>query len=216
MIKNNKGMSLVEIIVSVTLISMVIILLLSVLITVRNEDERGKVLSTLLMNQAVITKELEADFINLGLIGVASCDDGATRPDRKDTVLSVIPASASLRTLAKGNCLKLIFNPSSTSENTGYLLSYSYGFSDTEQINVVGYRRGDKKVLRETSNLFEGFGTLKNSCVSTSCTLRIDLPVLSDEGDDYGIHLSYLYKSSINFTVTGLTNDIKYRFKIDN
>ena len=216
MMKNNKGMTIVEIIVSITLISIILILLISVLITVRNEDEKGKVTSTLLMNQAIITKEIETDFIELGLIGLASCNDGATRPDRKDTVLSVIPASSSLRTTGEGNCLKLIFDSTKTSDNIGYLLSYSYGFSATDQINVVGYRRGNKKVLRETTSLYNGYGTFKSSCGSESCATRIDLPILNEEGEDYGLHLSYIYKKNINFTITGLTDDTKYRFKIQN
>ncbi|MDD2505316.1 MAG: hypothetical protein PHF21_03480, partial [Bacilli bacterium] len=99
---NNKGMTIVEIIISVTLVSIVLILLLSVLITVRGEDERGKATSDLLMNQALITKEIENDFINLDLIGIATCNDGITLPDRLDTVYKVIPASSSLRTSLKG------------------------------------------------------------------------------------------------------------------
>ncbi len=215
MINNNRGVSLVEIIVSVTLISVVLVLLLTVFITVRNEDEVGKSISNLLINQANITREIETDFIELGLIEIASCNDGATMQDGKDTVLSVVPASASLRILGGGNCLKLIFDKTKTDDNIGYLLFYSYGFSNKELLNVVGYRRGEKRVLRETPVLYDGFGTYNNLCYLDTCTLRIDLPVLSDEGDDYGIHLSYLYNTNIGFKITGLSNDTKYRFKVE-
>lgn len=210
---NNKGISIVEIIISVTLISIVIILLFSVLITVRNEDERGKITSNLLMNQALITKEIETDFINLGLIGIASCNDGAALPDRKDTVLKILPASSSLRTRT-GNCLKLIYDPAKTEENIGYILFYSYGFSDTQQINVVGYSRGNTRVLRETPHLVDEAGTYTNTCAANNCALKIDLPVYNDDGEDFGLHLSYVYKTDLNFTITGLINDSKYRFKV--
>ncbi len=213
MIKNNKGMTLVEIIVGVTLISIILIFLISVLITVRNEDERSRITSTLLMNQANIIKEIENDFIDLGLVGIASCNDGATMPDRKDTVLSVIPASSSLRN-GEGHCLKLIYDSLNTSENIGYLLYYSYGYSDTEQVNIVGYRRGSKRYLRETPFLYEGYGTYKQNCGTDHCSLRIDLPVLNEDGEDFGIHLSYVYKKNINFQITNLTNDTKYHFQV--
>ncbi|NLL02322.1 MAG: type II secretion system protein [Mollicutes bacterium] len=215
MIKNNKGMTLVEIIVGVTLISVILIFLISVLITVRNEDERSRITSTLLMNQANITKEIENDFIDLGLVEIASCNDGATLPDHKDTVLSIIPASSSLRT-GVGHCLKLIYNSLNTPENVGYLLYYSYGYSDTETVNVVGYRRGSKRYLRETPLLYDDFGTYKQNCGTNFCSLRIDLPILNEDGEDFGLHLSYVYSKDINFQITNLTNDTKYHFKLQN
>ncbi|MFA6777572.1 MAG: hypothetical protein WCR80_03915, partial [Bacilli bacterium] len=70
MIKNTKGITIVEIIVSVTLVSIVLILLLSIFITVRNEDERNKISSNLLMNQVLIAREIESDFLDLGLIEI--------------------------------------------------------------------------------------------------------------------------------------------------
>lgn len=215
MIKNNKGITIVEIIISVTLISIVMILLFTVLITVRDEDERGKVVSNLLINQALIVKEIENDFIELGLIGIASCNDGEFYLDKKDTVLNIIPSSSSLRTSAKGNCLKLIYNSAKTEDNIGYLLYYSYGFSATEQTTIVGYRRGDVRVLRETPILHDTFGTYLNNCASTHCSLKIDLPILNEYGEDFGINLSYIYKNDASFSITGLTNDTKYRFKIE-
>lgn len=212
MIKNNKGITIVEIIVSVTLISIVLILLISVFITVRNEDETNKVSSNLLMNQVVITREIESDFIDLGLIEIASCADGGTG---SDTVLSVIPVSSSITKEAQGYCLKLIYNPSKTKDNVGYLLQYSYGFSTTEQINVVGYVRGDKKILREIPVLSDENGFVKNDCGDKVCAVSINIPVMSEE-EDYGVNLSYIFNKDIGFKFTDLELPNNYRFKIDN
>lgn len=212
--RNNKGLTIVEIIISVTLISIVLILILNVLITIRDEDAKGEVTSNLLMNQALITKEIESDFVNLGLVGIESCNDSALNGE--DSVTSIIPSSSSLRLEAKGNCIKFIYNSAKTDNNIGYLLYYSYGFSSTEKINIIGYRRGDVKVLRETPFLTDNVGIYKNSCVNNSCALKIDLPIYNEDGTDYGIHLSYIYKNNTGFIIKGLTNDTKYRFKENN
>ncbi|MDD2208304.1 MAG: hypothetical protein PHU45_02995 [Bacilli bacterium] len=213
MIKNNKGITIVEIIVSVTLISIVLILLLSVFITVRNEDERNKVSSNLLMNQVLITKEIETDFIELGLIEIASCKDGGAG---SDSVLSVIPVSSSITKEAKGHCLKLVYNPSKSKDNVGYLLQYSYGFSTTEQISVAGYIRGDKKILREIPILTEEKGLVKNECGDKACAVSINMPVISEEEEDYGVNLSYIFDKDIGFKFTNLELSNNYRFEIDN
>ncbi|MDD2504663.1 MAG: hypothetical protein PHF21_00115, partial [Bacilli bacterium] len=80
---------------------------------------------------------------------------------------------------------------------------------------VVGYRRGEVRILRETPYLYNDFATYSNSCGPNTCALKIDLPVLNENGEDFGIHLSYVYSKNINFSINGLTNDLKYHFKIE-
>ena len=217
-LKNNKGITIIEIVISVTLIAIVMVFLFGVLITVRGEDEKSKALSTLLMNQALLIKEIEMDFIEYGLIGIESCKDGATRSD--DSVNSVIPFSSSLRsTPAAGTCIKLIYNPAKLVDNVGYLLYYSYDYSSSEKIHVIGYRRGEKRTLRETAlpwseNTIISKNCYPNDISPSSCVISIDVPVLNTDGEDYGIHLSYLYNDLQSFSYP--VSDSHYHFEIKN
>ncbi|MDD4188073.1 MAG: hypothetical protein PHX04_04910 [Bacilli bacterium] len=213
MIKNTKGITIVEIIVSVTLVSIVLILLLSVFITVRNEDERNKISSNLLMNQVLIAREIESDFLDLGLIEIASCADGGAD---NDSVLSILPSSSSITKEAIGYCLKLIYNPSKTKDNVGYLLQYSYGFSKDNLITVIGYVRGDKKTVRETPVLSDTNGLVKNKCGEKVCAVSISMPVVNEEEEDYGINLSYIFSKDMGFKFTDLELANNYRFEISN
>ncbi|MDD4188074.1 MAG: hypothetical protein PHX04_04915 [Bacilli bacterium] len=213
MIKNTKGITIVEIIVSVTLVSIVLILLLSIFITVRNEDERNKISSNLLMNQVLIAREIESDFLDLGLIEIASCADGGAD---NDSVLSILPSSSSITKEAIGYCLKLIYNPSKTKDNVGYLLQYSYGFSKDNLITVIGYVRGDKKTVRETPVLSDTNGLVKNKCGEKVCAVSISMPVVNEEEEDYGINLSYIFSKDMGFKFTDLELANNYRFEISN
>ena len=60
---NNKGVSLTEIIISVTLVSLIIVYLLSMLISLRHESNTSKKISTLQTNQALLSNQIHNDFI---------------------------------------------------------------------------------------------------------------------------------------------------------
>ncbi|MDD4705662.1 MAG: hypothetical protein PHS24_00405 [Bacilli bacterium] len=202
---NTKGISLVEIIISITLISIIIVFILSVLINVRSEDQESKELSQLKLNQALITKEIHTDFIERELIGIESCEDGGPNPSDRlnDSVRSYIKTkSNSFETSGKSYCLKLIYNPAKGEDNVGYLLYYSYYYGDPkenieDEIYVTGYRRGDKSIIRETQKRFDstinGIANINCSLDNPNlCVVLINMPILAKNGDDYGINLSYI------------------------
>lgn len=208
---NNKGITLIEIIISITLISLVIVFLLSVLITVRHEDKTSKSLSHLKMNQALIIKEINTDFIERELIGIESCEDGTIRS--KDSVHQYVKTlNNSLLTDGGGSCLKLIYNPAKGTDNIGYLLAYSYNFSNTNLVNVSGYRRGINSLIRETESSVATKGTAFVNCDFEMCIVSINLPILAENGDDYGINISYIADPSFYFE-TGESD--YYNFEIN-
>lgn len=215
---NNKGISLVEIIISITLISIIIIFILGILINIRTEEQENKELSQLKLNQAIITKEIQTDFIERELIGIESCEDGETRED--DSVRSYIKTSNnSLGEKGKSYCLKFIYNPAKGTDNIGYLLYYSYSYEsiDSKEIFVMGYRRGNKSVIRETQVSIGEVdnGTAKINCQPENhnlCVLTINMPIKAKNGDDYGINLSYLSQKEL---VVTLEPDLHYKFDID-
>lgn len=219
---NNKGISLVEIIISITLISIIIIFILGILINIRTEEQENKELSQLKLNQAIITKEIQTDFIERELIGIEPCNEkGVTREN--DSVRSYIKTRYnSLGEKGKSYCLKFIYNPAKGTDNIGYLLYYSYSYEsiDSKEIFVMGYRRGNKSVIRETQVSIGEVdnGTAKINCQPENhnlCVLTINMPIKAKNGDDYGINLSYLSQLSQKELVVTLEPDLHYKFDID-
>lgn len=182
---NKKGMTLIEIIISITLISIIIVFLLSIFITIRNENNSSKVVSDLLINQALITKEIETDFIELRLNAITDCEPINDLKNNYIIHKSVVAGGY--------KCLKFTFSASS---DVGYLLYYTYQIpEETDPVNVVGYRRGTKSTVRKTNQTPSG-GTVSYKCTGGVCPVIINLPVYSEDGDDYGIHLSYIYNGN--------------------
>ena len=202
---NNKGLTIVEIIIAVTLIAIVLLFLFSVLITVRNQDAASRQLANMLINQAILTKEVETDFIDYELIGIRTCADATVAPttpgpNGNDSVWSVLTSTqdVSLRlSEPKGNCLKLIYNPAKTLDNVGYLMYYSYTYQringNPTTVYVIGYVRGEKRIAREVPLPSSDNGTVTRTCNSsgTYCAFRIFLPVYDKQGEDFSIDLSY-------------------------
>jgi len=72
---NKKGITLVEIIISIVLISIVLILLFSLLISVKDINHESKVNSSYLINKSIVIKRIEEDFNKALALEVKECDD---------------------------------------------------------------------------------------------------------------------------------------------
>ena len=72
----NKGTTLIEIMVSVMLISFVMILLFNILIKVKEEYNLASKRSADAISRATYTRIIQNDLINYGLKGIASCSNG--------------------------------------------------------------------------------------------------------------------------------------------
>jgi len=71
---NNKGITLIEIIISIVLISIVLIFLFSLLITVNDINYESEVNSTYLINKSLILKNIEEDLDKAKNITLDSCN----------------------------------------------------------------------------------------------------------------------------------------------
>ena len=200
---NNKGMTLVELIVSITIISIILVFLINLLITVKNYDNQAQSSSTLLINQSLITREDQYDIINYNLKGVSSCNSSDLTSGNP---LNIVPSNAS-----NVYCVKLIYNNAPNSENNGYLLQYRYEYNDGTYKNVVGYKRGSNQIVRETKitmdpNKYKG--NVTSSCTGntfTKCALKITMPVIDDKDNNYDIIITYIYDKN-NFTYSSNSN----------
>lgn len=76
--KNNKGVTLVELIISIALISIVIVFLFNLLSEVRYVNNNTNFNRKNQQKRAIILKTIEEDFLNRGLVGLAdkTFDDG--------------------------------------------------------------------------------------------------------------------------------------------
>ena len=128
--KNNKGMTIVEILISVCIIALVLTLLFALLIQVRNEENNNSIQSNFLMNQSTFIKQIEEDIVNYGVKAITPCEIGAAG----DTNI----------TISKGHendfkCIKLHFAADYIQDNIGILLIYnSYKKYDSVDGQLVG------------------------------------------------------------------------------
>lgn len=196
--KNNKGVTLVEIIVSVVLISIVIIFIFNLMITVKNINDTSNTSSTNIINKGLIIKKVEEDFQNLGLIAVNSCNA---------TELS----SVMVQNYNKDAyyCLKFTYNQADANYKYGYLIYYSYyNTTSKKDLNIIGYTRGSNITLRETSippKKNDNYNLeIKNSCALETynkCALWISMPVVEDFDSSYDINLSYVYEGNLTIGI---------------
>ena len=74
--KKSNGTTLIEIIVSIILISFVMIFLFNILVDLKSENDLTSKKSTDALNRASYTRIIQNDFINLGLKGITNCSNG--------------------------------------------------------------------------------------------------------------------------------------------
>lgn len=153
---NNKGITLIEIIISIVLISIVLIFLFSLLITVNDINYESEVNSTYLINKSLILKNIEEDFDKASNIKIVECTpenpgdypitelySGYAKPDQTNYF-------GSNDKLKKNKCLKFEYtwkDPDKVSDNDkpGILGIYYY---KNKGSYVISYIRGNTKATR--------------------------------------------------------------------
>lgn len=220
--KNNKGMTIIEILISICIISIVVLLLFNMLIQVRNEDVSNQIQSNFVINQSTFIKELEEDIINYGVKSVSSC--------------SLQEANISSELLNKGyenkfKCIKFEYAADYTSDNTAFLMIYNtYARFDVENGEYKGrddsarwmvqyvrghYRKynGDRPDLTSWRNATQLMKEYPSEVVlndkpyisytagagNTQNAASIVIPIANAEGEHYDINLSYIYQGNNNF-----------------
>ncbi len=206
--KSKDGMTIVELIVSIVLVSVVMILFLNLFITVQGYSIQNQNESDLLINQAVLVKAIEKDINEYKLVGVSTCSSDIFDVKK----YQVIPTGAS-----NVYCLKLTLSDALLDDNIGYIVEYTYTYRDGTTKNVVGYKRGMNQTIREIgyiTNPGADVGIVKSSCssvVNENCALNIMVPMYNEEGDDYSINVAYIYK----YSELTYSPGIDYGFTID-
>ena len=176
---NKKVFTLVEIIVSISLVSVVMIFLFQIITTIKNIYDKQNNKNDIKITVAVITREVERDLSSFGLADVPTktCDM---------TNNSIVPGTAT-----NVKCIKLIYDENNVKNNEGYIVYY-----ENNGKYFLGYKRGKDKII-ETQTVREITVAPKEDIDiiteenSDMASLKITLPV-SDNNDNYDLVINYI------------------------
>ena len=192
--KNNIGMTIVELITSIVLVSIILVFMLNLLITLQYFGVQNQNETDLLVNQAVIIKALEKDINEFKLKGVSNCtiDDliySHTYIDENNKEIivynkyPVVPEEIYKAALKRENnqslnadetkllshlyCLKLIFDNTLIEDNIGYLVQYSYNYDCVMDENKKCEKDKDGKIIYDQKNVV-GYKRASNQTIRES------------------------------------------------
>ena len=187
---NNKGITLIEIIISVALISIVLVFLFSLLIQVNNENADNEVNSSYLVHQSTFTKQIEEDFIEYKLQSGASCttSDVSKTEATKPLYLPKLKSTPDFTVTSSSHnikCLKFTLD-------NGNITAFLFLYKTTNDETALSYYRGDFKqsVKLENFDWNENKNNIKDDDASTDYKVY-SLPIIGPDNNDYSLNLSY-------------------------
>lgn len=138
--KNNKGMTLVEIIISIALISIVLLFLFALLVTVNDINTESEVNSSYLINKSLILKNIEEDLSKAKSIQLSKCEVNNFYTSYNTSLLTNEDYKVS-------QCLALNYYDSSGTQlgETAYIGLYYYS---NKLSYVISYIHGNIKATR--------------------------------------------------------------------
>ena len=140
---NKKGFTLVEIIVSISLVSVVMIFLFQIITTIKNIYDKQNNKNDIKITVAVITREVERDLSSFGLESTPElCDNNEVKNN------NVIPKSVDENSL---KCIKLIYDENNVKNNEGYVVYYK---NKNNNKYFLAYKRGKGNII-ETQTVRE-------------------------------------------------------------
>ena len=224
--KYNRGVTIVELLISVSIIGMVLLFLFSMLIQVREEDNDNNIQSNFIINQSTFIKTIEEDISNYGVKGISGCsyiDAGVSG----DTVVS--------QDRKNFKCIRFDFDSEFLKDNVGYLIIYNY-YTKYDAINkkydihsgkwMIKYARGYYKTCDyngnytnwvETTRVMSEMPSVIDLSESAYVTYTaqasginaasIVLPIINEAGEHYDIDLSLIFNGNTNFYCQSKDND---------
>lgn len=225
--KYNKGVTIIEILISVAIVGMVLLLLFSLLLQVRNEDTDNNIQSNFIINQSTFIKAIEEDITNYGVKAVSAC--------------SLSDVNINSATVVAGDeenfkCIRIEYNANYLKDKVGYLIVYNY-YSKYEVVNgknkgtepkwMIKYVRGyyDKctngkptkstwkeeitvmKEIPEDIDMTESPYVIYTSQAGSAMNAAsIVVPIKNVKGEHYDINLGFTFKGNSNFYCKANTN----------
>lgn len=219
--KYNHGTTILEVLISIILISIIIGLLFTLLVAIQEDDEENNLNSSFSLASSTIIKAVEEDSINYNIKRVSSCTLQDAGID-SNTVAS-----------SKYECIRLEYDKNNTKDNIGYITIYEYyktydsrycpnGENACNPTWVIRYTRGSykdcisgdiasnyiyrpvKTTMREylsgvnIGDVKVSYNTDYNSSLSYSNQLLnpvlITMPVSTYNGRHYDINIAFNHK----------------------
>ena len=227
--KYNQGTTIIEVLISIILISVIIGLLFGLLTQIQADDEENNLNASFILAQSSMIKAVEEDSINYTIKRISSCtltEAGI----KEDTIAS-----------GKYECLRIEYDKNQTKDNVGYLTVYEYyktygdkycpnGETRCNPTWVARYTRGSykdcvpgskasdfiytpvKTIMKEylsgvnIDNIKVSYGTDFNPSVDIKDQIKnpvsISLPISAYNGRHYDINLSFNHKISSDVYVS--------------
>lgn len=205
---NKKGLTLVEIIVSIGLISIVMVFLFQIIMTIKKANDRQNEKTDVLITTTIITREVEKDLESFGL------DKDENNLPKEPTTNYELTNTENTRnnivpkTAENIKCLKITYDDSKVKNNEGYILYYTNGGK-----HFLAYKRGKGNVI-ETQTVREISIPPKNDFVSElinydetqgkGYSLKITMTI---QNDNIKSDLNISYAVSVSHKITIINKD---------
>lgn len=219
---NKKGMTLVEIIISIALISIVLVFLFSLLVDVKDMNDEASINSDYLINKALILKNIEEDLdkANTELkINTCEISDFYTTYPTIETIngrdysyfqQSSDKSDSDVQKRLASECISFDFGDSKAylgiyyyKNKNSYVISYIHG--DTKATRLLPefekYNVKDKKIkggfeikYSNSSGITKTYNEI-NTTLDKDIFHKIEIPIIGSDGKDYSILISYYKKS---------------------
>lgn len=207
---NKKGMTLVEIIISIALISIVILFLFSLLINVKDINEESEVNSSYLIMKALIIKNIEEDMSEISdKLTIKKCEnkDDSSKPGITQIYSNWAPDS-NVTNSDKWLCINFYYADKIEEEPKDHLLGIYY-YSNAKNNHgtsgsyVISYISSNKTTRllndfvvskQQSGNLSISFKPLINPASigdSNKYFLNINIPLIGTDNKDYSINIPY-------------------------
>lgn len=219
--KHSKGVTMLEVLMSIIIITMVVALLFVLFMQIKREDDENAITSTFVINQTMFTKKIEEDIIKLGVSSIDTCD----YTDANISADSVVSHEVN-----NFKCIKLTYGADYIQDNTAYIILYKYYTKYTlDNNNYIGkdpkwmfsYTRGIlsedkfKPTLVTTYDLpneiilDEVVNVKYTNDAGVLNTGEINIPIKSTTGYHYDVNLPFEFNSEIANICTPLATKIE-------
>ncbi|MCH5166421.1 MAG: prepilin-type N-terminal cleavage/methylation domain-containing protein [Erysipelotrichales bacterium] len=217
--RKQNGTTIVEVLISIIIITIVLGLLFNMFLQIRNEDNSNQIQANFTINQSTIVKDVEEDIVNYGVKRVSSCD----------------LSEANISSIATGfenkhRCIKIEYAADYIEDKIGFLMLYNtYSRYDTDNGAYVGqsdtaswmiqYVRGhytktyangsaDYSSFKNGTQTMKQYPTevstipkvaVKYSATGTVNAASINFPIETGDGERYDINLSFTFNGNSTF-----------------
>ncbi len=177
--KYNRGISILEVLLSIIIISFVLVLLFSLLGQVKNESVRNNISSTFIMEQSLLDELITNDILDFGIKTISSClmgslKDGVYNKNNKVGETTLDGKNSSSR------CIRIEFDKPGIKADVAYIMVYQYytkyGYNEaTGEFDGRSYT-GKEKNYAWAVEYTKGYYTYKDKKEETRCSFDFTKP----------------------------------------